>query len=281
MVKQETNSPNIGFSEPGLLSPESKEEQKELRIFLALDLDGTLYKGPGSWGEIFKALAGKGTSSPALPSELPVTENSSQKRNIFEQAANKLVAWTHRIRRPTSGAGNALSALREQEKTNHHSIQMAVVSGRKHSQMKDLTLTELERDSLLPFFEDGNSLHINLKPEGMKSWEWKCVNLIEALDNGHDMAILFDNDPITAKNIALLAKEHNLPIYVFLHKGRTETHPALLKRIGLHFDRETSKCRDLPITLVGMDDISLRLEELVSNQFSEATTVEDGNTDLF
>ncbi|MGI5827983.1 MAG: hypothetical protein ACOX6V_03100 [Patescibacteria group bacterium] len=243
-------------------------------IIAAFDLDGTILKGPYSIGHVVSEVTSTQQHGiifdPAAVDSFP-----EHQLTALEKTSNAVARILHRGRKPYPGIHRVLETIGMISQQYGLTTKIAVISGRSEELLGNLSRRELDRHNLTKFLKNGNEEpNIFLKPDGISSWKWKCFKLWELThpENGSfKQAIFYENDPVTAKKIAEVTLELQMPVTVVLHK-RLETSPLVLQALGMQCDPRTGSCfslkpdpktgkyQELPIFLASVSEFAEQFE---------------------
>ncbi|PIP73749.1 MAG: hypothetical protein COU67_03600 [Candidatus Pacebacteria bacterium CG10_big_fil_rev_8_21_14_0_10_44_54] len=202
------------------------------------DLDGTLLKGPASWGALFSELLARTpfVTSGYLAALKKVTETSLPDLSVWSpaQKTGLKAAWKRWWHSGRELQKHAKEMLEELANPDSPVVQLAVLTGRGESVLRRLTEAELERLEIISYFKSENENRIFLKPSGWSSAAWKMAFLKEQAERSPStQLVLVENDVRTAVWVSDMAMSLGMRIQVVLLES-IETSSLVLKAIGLN-----------------------------------------------
>jgi hypothetical protein len=191
--------------------------KKLMKTLVAFDIDGTILTAPPSLLSLTKYFFRKKhflnlETAPLSPIARKIDDYDDY--GIFALFA---------IRKPSLHILSSIKKLNKDKK-----IDLAIISGRGKKLLQNITILELKKHQVLPYFKN----QIFLKPGNFKSsttWKLHCL---KDFCQKYEKVVLVDNDLISSLEIGTYAKKQKLPIQIFLIKT-IETSPFILKLLKI------------------------------------------------
>jgi hypothetical protein len=221
-------------------------------VLFSWDADASLWWGPNSYLTIFKQILDHDWSTSPPQADINPYDNQdhlpcSPQEFAVHSAAKSFTVSAHRFRPLYPQAYQSILGLESLQAELGLSIDQALITGRNNKVLGPTTLHQLQRTGLMDHFQE----NVFLKQNGWSSSQWKYLVLKHMVTNGYQRAFHFDNDPVTVFQMALWAKQENLPLQFFLHAGRQESSAFTLKLLGI----SQSQLQEIGIKICHLEEI--------------------------